>query len=91
MPDVRRYLETIGGSEWIYTMRLLEEKPYEPIDVRVECGYPSKIELSGLKNMAVSDPDKFIAFFKEKAKHIVTSKERINRPGIKERFNAKAK
>jgi hypothetical protein len=88
IPDIGMYLNKIGGSEWIYTMGLLEGKSFEPIDIRVECGYPSKMEILTLKEMALQEPSDFIEFFIKTMKNISKHKERLNRPGIKERFES---
>lgn len=85
--DVSAYLDTIGGSEWLYTKGLIDGKSFEPIDIRIECGYPSQIQLRSLEEFASIRPVDFIAFFFKTLKMIISHKDKLNRPGIKERFN----
>ena len=87
IPDVSAYLHTIGGSEWLYTKGLIDGKSFEPIDIRIECGYPSQIQLRSLEEFAKIHPVDFIAFFFKTLKMVIHHKDRLNRPGIKERFN----
>jgi hypothetical protein len=86
MPDIEVYLDKIGGSEWMYTMGLIKGKEFEPIDIRVECGYPSQIELISLVTLADTEPFRFLDFIKKTMAMIVHHKEKVDRPGIKDKF-----
>lgn len=87
IPDINVYLNTIGGSEWLYTKSLIYKEQFEPIDIRIEYGYPSQIQLRSLHELAALEPLHFLAFLKEKISNIVKSKEKLKRPCIKEKFN----
>ena len=81
------YLNTIGGSEWLYTKSLIDNKQFEPIDIRIENGYPSQIEIYSLDEFAEENPIMFLGFLHETIKNIDNSKEKLNRPCIKEKYN----
>lgn len=85
--DLKRYLKEIGGSEWMYTMGLKDGKPFIPIDIRIESGMPSSREAADLPRVAMTNPDGFIAYIREKLNNILRIKEQFNQPYVKERYN----
>ena len=87
-PDIKAYLDKIGGSEWLFTKGFIDGKEFEPIDIRIECGYASQIELRLLEEFAKTEPLRFLDFFKKTLAMIVHHKEKVDRPGIKNKFNS---
>ena len=87
-PDIQAYLDLKGGSEWMFTMGFIKGKQFEPIDIRIECGYPSQIELRDLVEFADTEPLQFLDFIKKTMVMIVHHKEKVDRPGIKDKFKS---
>lgn len=87
-PDKRRLIANLKGSEWIYFTRLVESKPIEAIDIRVENGFPSAREESILPKLAENEPGKFLQFIMQKLQVIISHKKSYNKDGIREVFNS---
>jgi len=88
VPDKKSLIANMKGAEWIYLTRLVGGKPVEPIDIRVENGFPTARQESTLYELARSDPFQFLDFIREKLKVIAEHKEAYNKPGIKEVYHS---
>ena len=84
--DKKKLISKVKGAEWIYLTRLVNDKKVEPIDIRVENGFPNAYQEHHLFDFAIEEPIDFVNFIIEITKVISAKKEYYNKQGIKELF-----
>jgi hypothetical protein len=87
-PNEQKFIDkTVKGSEWIFLTSLIRDNRAEPIDIRVENGFPDSRTESELFNFAMKDPIGFVKSVMEIITVITLNKKAYNKPGIKELFD----
>lgn len=86
--DKTAFLTNFKGSEWIYISRLIRDKPVEPIDIRVENGFPTAYQEIGLIEFAKEEPLVFLEIIIDQLKVISSHEESYKKPGIEDMFHS---